>query len=195
MVTLNKIYTKTGDTGTTALGNGKRIEKFSLRVTTYGTVDELNCTLGIARQHVNTSLLPNLINIQNDLFDLGADFCKPISKDQQKTETSELRISHSQVNRLEQQIDIMNAFLEPLKSFVLPGGSISASNLHLCRTVCRRAERYAVELASKELVNTEALKYLNRLSDWFFVAARCENENGRADTLWVPGSNLEEKNN
>ena len=190
MVTLNKIYTKTGDQGTTALGNGARIEKFSIRVTAYGTVDELNSFVGVATQYANPTLLPDLKDIQNDLFDLGADLCKPFSTDQSKTEVSELRISVSQVERLEQQIDKMNASLKPLKSFVLPGGSPSASQLHICRTVCRRAERYAVELAAIELINTEALKYLNRLSDWFFVAARTENECGKKDILWVPGSNL-----
>ena len=190
MVTLNKIYTKTGDAGTTALGNGARIEKFSLRVTTYGTVDELNSAVGVAAQYVESAVLKDLIKIQNDLFDLGADFCKPILTEHQEKKVSELRVSETQVNRLEEQIDIMNSSLQPLKSFVLPGGSIAASHLHLCRTICRRAERYAVELASKELINTESLKYLNRLSDWFFVAARCENDNGTTDTLWVPGSNL-----
>ena len=190
MVTLNKIYTKTGDEGTTALGNGKRTKKFSLRVITYGSVDELNSCIGLAIQYANPTLIPDLINIQNDLFDLGADLCKPFSEDHDKTKQSELRISSSQVERLEQQIDKMNVAIKPLKSFVLPGGSISASQLHVCRTVCRRAERYAVELASQELVNTEALKYINRLSDWFFVAARSENDNGKKDTLWVPGSNL-----
>ena len=190
MVTLNKIYTKTGDEGITALGNGTRTKKFSIRVTTYGTVDELNSFVGMATQYAKPVLLPDLEKIQNDLFDLGADLCKPFSTDQNNIKVSELRISTSQVERLEKQIDKMNATIKPLKSFVLPGGSISATQLHICRTVCRRAERYAVELASIELVNTEALKYLNRLSDWFFVAARCENENGKTDTLWVPGSNL-----
>ena len=190
MVILNKIYTRTGDKGTTALGNGERTEKFALRVTTYGSVDELNSNVGLATQYARESLLEDLKKIQNDLFDLGADLCKPIIKSQNNTSVSELRISSNQVARLEQQIDILNAPLAPLKSFVLPGGSISASHLHVCRTVCRRAERYAVELASQELVNTEALKYINRLSDWFFVAARSENDNGKKDTLWVPGSNL-----
>ncbi len=189
MVTLNKIYTKTGDKGKTALGNGERIDKFSIRVETYGSVDELNSNVGIAKQYARQSLLPNLINIQNDLFDLGADFCKPISQNQSGSEEIGLRISNSQVHRLEQEIDTMNSYLEPLKSFILPGGSICSSHLHLCRTVCRRAERYAVKLASKEIINPESLKYLNRLSDWFFVAARRENENGASDVLWVPGSN------
>ena len=189
MVILNKIYTRTGDEGTTALGNGERTEKFALRVTAYGTVDELNSNVGLASQYARESLLEDLKKIQNDLFDLGADLCKPILKLQNNSNVSELRISSNQVSRLEQQIDVLNAPLAPLKSFVLPGGGFAASQLHLCRTVCRRAERYAVELASKEEVNQESLKYLNRLSDWFFVAARSENENGKTDTLWVPGLN------
>ena len=189
MVTLNKIYTKTGDGGTTALGDGNRTDKFSLRVNTYGTVDELNSTVGLATQFASKSVLVNLKKIQNDLFDLGADFCKPISVDPTTQKRSDLRILASQVFQLETQIDEMNSYLQTLKSFVLPGGSMSSSYLHLCRTVCRRAERYAVQLASEELVNQESIKYLNRLSDWFFVTARLENQNGENDTLWVPGSN------
>ena len=189
MVTLSKIYTKTGDGGTTALGDGKRTDKFSLRVTTYGTVDELNSTVGLATLFASDHVLINLKKIQNDLFDLGADFCKPISTNPKSPKVTDLRILSSQVYRLEQQIDEMNLLLQTLKSFVLPGGSMSSSYLHLCRTVCRRAERYAVELASKELINQDSLKYLNRLSDWFFVTARLENQNGANDTLWVPGSN------
>ena len=189
MVTLNRIYTKTGDGGTTALGDGKRIDKFSLRVMTYGTVDELNSTVGLATQFASDLVLVKLKKIQNDLFDLGADFCKPMPSDLQDQGVSDLRIVSSQVYRLEKQIDEMNVSLQPLKSFVLPGGSISSSYLHLCRTVCRRTERYAVQLASQELINQESLKYLNRLSDWFFVTARLENQNGEKDTLWVPGSN------
>ena len=189
MVTLNKIYTKTGDGGTTALGDGERTNKFSLRVTTYGTVDELNATVGLATQFVSDSVLIRLTEIQNDLFDLGADFCKPITTSDVKITVKDLRISTSQVYRLEKQIDEMNLSIKPLKSFVLPGGSMAASYLHICRTVCRRAERYAVQLATEELINQESLKYLNRLSDWFFVTARIENKNGENDTLWVPGSN------
>ena len=191
MVILNKIYTRTGDQGMTALGNGQRTEKFALRVTTYGSVDELNSNVGLATQYAAKSLIKDLKKIQNDLFDLGADLCKPFVRSQNENTVSELRISSNQVLRLEQQIDILNASLAPLKSFVLPGGSLSASQLHLCRTVCRRAERYAVKLASEAEVNSESLKYLNRLSDWFFVAARSENENGKNDTLWVPGLNQE----
>ena len=189
MVTLNKIYTKTGDEGHTSLGNGKRTEKYALRVTAYGSVDELNSNVGLAAQYTNATLSKELKKIQNDLFDLGADLCKPISSEINDKPVSELRILEAQVTRLEKEIDTMNSNLKPLKSFVLPGGCLSASHLHLCRTVCRRAERYTVELSSKEIINTETLKYLNRLSDWFFVAARCENENGETDTLWIPGSN------
>lgn len=189
MVTLNKIYTKTGDSGTTALGDGKRTDKFSLRVTTYGTVDELNSAVGLAAQFASYDVSIKLKRIQNDLFDLGADFCKPFPEDVNGETVSDLRMLNSQVYDLEKQIDEMNLSLETLKSFVLPGGSISSSYLHLCRTICRRAERYAVELASQERINKESLKYLNRLSDWFFVTARLENQNGANDTLWVPGSN------
>ena len=189
MVTLNKIYTKTGDGGTTALGDGKRTDKFSLRVKTYGTVDELNSIVGMATQFASDSVLVNLKKIQNDLFDLGADFCKPIVVAIEEQKISDLRIMASQVLRLEKQIDEMNLCLQTLKSFILPGGSMSSSYLHLCRTVCRRAERHAVQLASQELVNQESLIYLNRLSDWFFVTARIENQNGENDILWVPGSN------
>lgn len=187
MVTLNKIYTKTGDKGTTALGNGERTDKFALRVTTYGTVDELNSNVGLATQYASALLLKDLRKIQNDLFDLGADFCKPMVTTENSRKGLDLRISESQVLRLESQIDAMNLKLKPLKSFIIPGGSASSSHLHQCRTVCRRAERYAVELASQEQINIETLKYINRLSDWFFVAARIENQDGENDLLWVPG--------
>jgi cob(I)alamin adenosyltransferase len=187
MVTLNKIYTRTGDDGTTALGDGHRTSKFSLRVTTYGTVDELNSSVGLATLHASKFLEPKLTKIQNDLFDLGADFCKPSNN--VDSPNTDLRIINSQVIRLEMEIDDMNSSLEPLKSFVLPGGTASATYLHLCRTICRRAERYAVHLASKEKISPEAVKYLNRLSDWFFVAARFENKSISGDALWIPGSN------
>ena len=190
MVILNKIYTKTGDDGKTMLGNGERTVKFSVRVKTYGSVDELNSHIGVAIQHSSLDLRQDLESIQNDLFDLGADLCKPFSTQNKSAKKSELRISKSQVTWIEKRIDEINASLGTLKSFVLPGGSISASHLHVCRTVCRRAERYAVELASNEDVNSESLKYLNRLSDWFFVAARHENKKGKDDKLWVPGANL-----
>ena len=194
MVTLNKIYTKTGDDGETALGNGDRVEKFSIRVKTYGSVDELNSHIGIAVQHSSPHLKKELELIQNDLFDLGADFCNPFSEEKRSNKGSELRISDSQVKWIEKRIDSINSTLGALKSFILPGGSLAASHLHVCRTVCRRAERYAVELASTEKINSESLKYLNRLSDWFFVAARFENNNGKDDKLWVPGANLQDNN-
>ena len=189
MVRLNKIYTKTGDNGTTALGDGTRTQKFSLRVVAYGTVDELNSNIGVARLYVSNDLTPKLKNIQNDLFDLGADLCNPIKNDTMPSKHKDLRIVSRQTERIETQIDAMNASLKPLTSFILPGGGFSSAHLHICRTVCRRAERYAVELASKEFVNQEALKYLNRLSDWFFVACRFENIKNNGDINWIPGEN------
>ena len=187
MVTLNKIYTRTGDKGTTALGNGDRVEKHSLRVTAYGTVDETNSTVGMARLHATGDMDEALARIQNDLFDIGADLCRPNIDKDAEAEYPPLRITPTQVDRLEQEIDAMNANLEPLKSFILPGGSPLAAHLHLCRTVSRRAERLASELASGGDVTTAAVTYLNRLSDWFFVASRVANGNGVDDVLWVPG--------
>ena len=189
MVVLNKIYTKTGDNGQTALGNGTRVEKHSLRVNAYGTVDETNAALGLARLHSNGELDAQLANIQNDLFDLGADLCRPDMEKDKDAEYQPLRMTKAQVERLEAEIDVMNDLLEPLRSFILPGGSALSANLHLCRTISRRAERMTVELASQEPVNTHATKYLNRLSDWFFVAGRIANDDGRKDILWVPGAN------
>ncbi|WP_439121632.1 cob(I)yrinic acid a,c-diamide adenosyltransferase [Marivita sp.] len=189
MVVLNKIYTKTGDDGETALGNGARVAKHSMRVTSYGTVDELNAIVGLARLQADADLDANLSRIQNDLFDLGADLCRPDMEQDEKAEYPPLRIVASQVDRLESEIDAMNAKLEPLRSFILPGGSALAAHLHQCRTVARRAERLTVELATMEGVNPSAVKYLNRLSDWFFVAARVANDDGKADVLWVPGAN------
>ena len=187
MVVLNKIYTRTGDAGQTALGNGARVDKHSARVTAYGTVDELNATLGMARLHATGEMDAQLATIQNDLFDLGADLCRPDMDKDAEAEYPPLRIIPSQVDRLEAEIDAMNARLEPLRSFILPGGSAAAAHLHLCRTVARRAERLVVELTTVEAVNPAAVQYLNRLSDWFFVAARICNDDGRADVLWVPG--------
>ena len=187
MVVLSKIYTKTGDTGETALGNGARVAKHSLRVSAYGTCDETNATVGLARQHATDGMDVMLARISNDLFDLGADLCTP---DRQLDETlsyTPLRMVEPQTLRLEREIDAMNTKLQPLRSFILPGGSALAAQLHLCRTVCRRAERLVVELAAMEDVNPEAVKYLNRLSDWFFVAGRIANDDGKADVLWVPG--------
>ena len=189
MVILNKIYTKTGDNGQTALGNGVRVDKHSLRVNAYGTVDETNATVGLARQNSEGTLDTQLAAIQNDLFDLGADLCRPDMEKDTQAEYEPLRVTPAQVARLEAEIDVMNEALEPLRSFILPGGSALAAYLHLCRTVARRAERVTVELAGQETVNPSAVKYLNRLSDWFFVAGRIANDDGRADVLWVPGAN------
>jgi cob(I)alamin adenosyltransferase len=189
MVVLNKIYTKTGDAGETALGNGARVAKHSMRVTAYGTVDETNATVGLARLHATGEMDAWLAAIQNDLFDLGADLCRPDIERDADAEYPPLRMVPSQVQRLEREIDSMNAGLQPLRSFILPGGSALAAHLHLCRTVSRRAERLTVELATMEAVNEHAVVYLNRLSDWFFVAARVANDGGLADVLWVPGAN------
>jgi len=189
MVVLNKIYTRTGDKGTTALGNGTRVAKHALRVDAYGTVDECNATLGMARLHATDEMGERLAAIQNDLFDLGADLCRPEMDKDAEAEYPPLRMVASQVERLEAEIDSMNADLAPLRSFILPGGSALAAHLHLCRTVSRRAERLAVALAEAEPVNEHAVKYLNRLSDWLFVASRVANDNGTADVLWVPGAN------
>ncbi len=189
MVVLSKIYTKTGDSGKTSLGDGTRVEKHALRVNAYGTVDECNATIGLARLHAEGGLDAELAMIQNDLFDLGADLCRPERQKDAQAEYTPLRIMSTQVERLEAQIDTMNAALEPLRSFVLPGGSSLAAHLHLCRTVARRAERLSVELAETDDVNPEAIKYLNRLSDWFFVASRHANMDGKGDVLWVPGAN------
>ena len=189
MVVLSKIYTKTGDAGETALGNGARVAKHSLRVTAYGTVDETNATVGLARQHSTGEMDAQLAAIQNDLFDLGADLCRPDMEKDAESEYPPLRVSEAQVQRLEAEIDAMNAALEPLRSFILPGGSALAAQLHLCRTVSRRAGRFSVELATVEAINPAAVKYLNRLSDWFFVAGRIANDGGKDDVLWVPGAN------
>lgn len=189
MVVLNKIYTRTGDAGDTALGDGARVAKHSLRVSAYGTSDEVNATVGLARQHSEGEMDAALARIQNDLFDLGADLCRPNFAKDAEAEYPPLRMAQSQVDRLEAEIDVMNADLEPLRSFILPGGSALAAQMHLCRTVSRRAERLSVELATVEEVNEAAVKYLNRLSDWFFVAGRVANNGGKDDVLWVPGAN------
>ena len=190
MVVLNKIYTRGGDKGETALGNGERVAKHSKRVTAYGTVDETNACVGLARLHSNANLDTALARIQNDLFDVGADLCRPDMAKDKAAEYPPLRVSQTQVDRLESEIDKMNEDLAPLRSFILPGGTAQAAHLHMCRTVSRRAERLAVELAGVEDVNEAVVKYLNRLSDWFFVAARLANDGGQADVLWVPGKNL-----
>lgn len=189
MVVLNKIYTRTGDAGETALGNGARVAKYSVRVEAYGTVDEANTTIGLARLHATDKMDAQLAAVQNDMFDLGADLCRPDHARDAEAEYPPLRVTSAQVDRLEAEVDAMNAVLEPLRSFVLPGGSALAAHLHLCRTVTRRAERLTVALAADEAVNPAVQKYLNRLSDWFFVASRIANDDGRSDVLWVPGAN------
>jgi len=189
MVVLNKIYTRSGDGGDTALGNGDRVVKHAARVNAYGTSDELNAFVGVARLEADAETDVALARIQNDLFDLGADLCRPEMDQDAKAEYPPLRMVSAQINRLETEIDKMNKDLAPLRSFVLPGGSALSAHLHVCRTVARRAERMATDLASNEDINPVAVKYLNRLSDWFFVAARVANHNGSDDVLWVPGAN------
>ena len=188
MVRLTRIYTRGGDKGETSLGDGSRVPKHALRVAAYGTVDEANAAIGIARLQVERADRADAMlgHIQNDLFDLGADLCTPEGG---RRGTGALRISAAQVERLEHEIDAMNAVLRPLDSFILPGGSAAAAYLHLARTVTRRAERLVSELAQAEPVNPEALKYLNRLSDHLFVLGRRVNDNGARDVLWVPGAN------
>jgi cob(I)alamin adenosyltransferase len=191
MVVLSKIYTRTGDDGTTALGSGRRVAKYDLRVEAYGTLDETNAAIGLARLHTRDGLPvldAMLARIQNDLFDLGADLCFP---DETKDARGRLQVTDTQVVRLEQEIDALNRELEPLRSFVLPGGTPAASYLHLARTISRRAERLIVALASRqgEAVGEAALRYINRLSDFLFVAARSANDKGRLDVTWVPGKN------
>src|SRR5215470_10817300 len=194
MVVLNRIYTRTGDDGTTALGTGERRKKYDLRIAAYGTVDELNAAIGVARLHTSASPQVDAIlaRVQNDLFDLGADLCSPDAGGKGKgPDGARLTVTNSQVSRLEAEIDALNAELSPLRSFVLPGGTPAAAHLHLARTICRRAERRVVELSEKagESVSAPVLKYLNRLSDLLFVASRAQNENGALDVLWVPGQN------
>lgn len=186
MVKLTKIYTRTGDQGETALGDGSRVSKYSPRVSAFGSVDETNAAVGLARLHSTGELDAMLERIQNDLFDLGADLCTP---DQDEPPYPPLRIVPAQVERLEREIDDMNRELSTLRSFVLPGGAPLAAYLHIARTVARRAERELVELSERESINPAALQYLNRLSDHFFVAARYANDKGGRDVLWVPGAN------
>ena len=186
MVTLNRIYTKTGDSGQTGLGDGSRISKAAPRVTAIGAVDETNAAIGVARLDSEDEMDAMLARIQNDLFDLGADLCAP--EDGRKAE-GRLRIAESQVERLEREIDTMNAALSPLTSFVLPGGTAMAARLHLARTIARRAECAMVALAAEEKINEAALRYINRLSDHLFVMARAANNEGMGDVLWVPGEN------
>ena len=192
MVVLSKIYTRTGDKGTTALGSGERVPKHALRIAAYGTVDETNASIGMVRVHLGDTepkLDAMLVRIQNDLFDLGADLCVPDRGENLDYEP--LRVTDAQVQRLEQEIDEMNADLKPLRSFVLPGGTPAAAALHMARTISRRAERLMVELAAdaNEPVGAAALKYINRLSDYLFVASRFVNHHATGDVLWVPGQN------
>lgn len=191
MVVLSKIYTRTGDDGTTALGSGRRVAKYDLRVECYGTLDETNAAIGLARVHTretDPALDAMLARIQNDLFDVGAELCYP---EESKDARGRLVVSDTQVKRLENEIDTLNAELEPLRSFVLPGGSPASSFLHLARTICRRAERLMVALAARpgEPVGEAAIRYVNRLSDFLFVAARHANGKGKDDVLWVKGQN------
>ena len=186
MVRLTRIYTRGGDQGETSLGDGSRVPKHALRVAAFGTVDEANAAIGLARLHADADADAMLGRIQNDLFDLGADLCTPEGG---RRGEGALRVAATQVERLEREIDMMNASLRPLDSFVLPGGSAAAAHLHLARTVVRRAERLVSDLAQREPVNPEALRYLNRLSDHLFVLGRRANDNGGRDVLWLPGAN------
>lgn len=196
MVTLNKIYTRTGDKGTTALATGERVAKHALRIESYGTIDETNATVGLARLHTGDDAMLDamLARVQNDLFDLGADLATP-GKTKEELGYEPLRIIEAQATRLESEIDELNAHLAPLRSFVLPGGRPVAAHLHLSRTISRRAERLMTALAEAEpgLVSEAGLKYINRLSDFFFVAARYANwapdGKGPGDVLWIPGAN------
>ena len=191
MVVLNKIYTRTGDDGTTALGTGERRKKYDLRIAAYGTIDEANAAIGVARLHTahDAELDAALARIQNDLFDVGADLCTPGKG--KGPGGARLTVTDKQVAWLEAEIDRFNAALAPLRSFVLPGGSAAAAHLHVARTVCRRAERLIAELKDRpdESVSSEVLKYVNRLSDFLFVASRYANGQGARDVLWKPGEN------
>ena len=185
MVRLTRIYTKSGDKGTTALGTGRRVAKHDARVEAFGTVDEANAAIGLARLHTGGDVDATLARIQNDLFDLGADLCAPEGDGSKER----LRIADSQVERLEQEIDAMNEELAPLNSFVLPGGSAASAHLHLARTIARRAERAITRLAETGPVNPAAIRYITRLSDHLFVMARWLNDKGAGDVLWKPGAN------
>ena len=203
MVRLNRIYTRTGDDGTTGLGDGERRPKFDARVAAYGEVDETNCAIGLARVASREAGDPRLAaidatlaRVQNDLFDLGADLCAPPAKGEADAPAprAPLRVARIQVERLEREIDALNVELQPLRSFVLPGGTSAAAALHQARAICRRAERRIVALAAipGEAVGAPALSYINRLSDYLFVAARYANDLGHADVLWVPGAHQNE---
>lgn len=185
MVALTRIYTRGGDQGTTSLGDGTRVAKHDARVAAYGTVDEANAVLGLVRLHASGEADMMLRRVQNELFDLGADLCRP---EKEVGASSSLRMQDSQVLRLEGEIDAMNAALAPLSSFVLPGGTPASAYLHVARTVVRRAERLVTQLATTEAVNPAAIRYLNRLSDHLFVLSRSLNDNGALDVLWEPGA-------
>ncbi len=184
MVKLTRIYTRGGDKGKTSLGDGKRVPKHDARVAAYGTVDEANAAIGVAKLHAKGRAAAMLARIQNDLFDLGADLCFPEDREDRPA----LRIVPSQTERLEREIDAMNAEMKPLASFILPGGSAASANLHLARAIVRRAERTMTALAERAPVNPEAIRYVNRLSDHLFVLARYLNKKGRGDPLWKPGA-------
>ena len=186
MVKLDKIYTRGGDAGETSLGSGARVKKHALRVAAYGTSDEANAVIGIARLHTAGAADAMLARIQNDLFDLGADLCTPEGKERR---SGALRVTPEQVARLEAEIDAMTTSLKPLTSFILPGGTPAGAQLHLARTVVRRCERLLTELADQETINPECVKYVNRLSDHLFQLARHVNADGEMDVLWVPGGN------
>ncbi|WP_142850578.1 cob(I)yrinic acid a,c-diamide adenosyltransferase [Telmatospirillum sp. J64-1] len=186
MVQLTRIYTRGGDKGKTSLGDGRRVAKHDARVAAYGTVDEANAAIGLARLHATGEADAMLARIQNDLFDLGADLCTP---EQENPKYPPLRIVQEQIDRLEAEIDALNADLSPLTSFILPGGSPASAHLHLARTIARRAERLMTELAEAEEINPLAIAYMNRLSDHLFVLARHLNGQGKEDVLWVPGGN------
>ena len=196
MVYLNRIYTKSGDAGETSLGDGSRVPKTDARIVAYGTVDELNAILGLAVAICSEPLRSRLLRIQNDLFDLGADLCVPEidSGDFQKSpESSPLRVTTEQVARLENWIDAANEQLQPLTSFILPGGNETAARLHQARTVCRRAEIAVLRLCERDTINSQVGIYLNRLSDLLFVLARAANDNGESDILWTPGGEREQE--
>lgn len=192
MVRLDKIYTKAGDSGQTSLGDGKRVSKNSIRISSYGTVDELNAILGIVSIYCSKKIKKIILQIQNDLFDLGADLCIPDGQENKRNKVKRIKISNKQVTRLEKVIDEINKGLEPLNSFILPGGALSAAYLHHSRTVTRRAERLVVQLDSsnKGSINKNIIKYLNRLSDLLFVLARYENKKGKGDILWHPSKKI-----
>ena len=187
MVRLTKIYTRGGDGGETSLGSGERVPKHDLRVAAYGTADEANSVIGLVRLHTKGDADTMLARIQNDLFDLGADLCTPEGDERRH---GSLRVGDSQIDRLEAEIDEMNAGLDPLNSFVLPGGTPAAAHLHLARCVVRRAERLMTELSLHEVVTQAAIRYMNRLSDHLFVLARVSNDQGKSDVLWQPGANV-----